>query len=106
MPSLFVPVLHLRLNGRSATNGINYLGDSNGETSSIVALTFSDTVRPVLVSAGAGNSCALFENGGIRCWGENKNALGRVSVGGRGGAARFLVLVLVFFFFCAKNLTF
>ena len=40
---------------------------------------FSGTSTPTAVSSGQSHSCALFSNGGIRCWGENED--GQLGVG-------------------------
>eukprot|EP00161_Ancyromonas_sigmoides_P016104 TRINITY_DN4285_c1_g1_i2.p1 TRINITY_DN4285_c1_g1~~TRINITY_DN4285_c1_g1_i2.p1 ORF type:complete len:302 (+),score=61.96 TRINITY_DN4285_c1_g1_i2:74-907(+) len=59
----------------------SFIGDVSGETANIVALTFSDTVPATLVSAGASQTCALFANGRIRCWGKNASVIGTAQSG-------------------------
>jgi hypothetical protein len=73
--------IHSSTNGVLGISGSSDVGDSTGETSSIVALTFADTVPATLVAAGLENTCALFENGKIRCWGANNNLIGTAQVG-------------------------
>jgi hypothetical protein len=89
-------------NGVLGTSVSGFLGDATGETSSIVALTFSDTIPATLVAAGASNTCALFENGKIRCWGSNSDIIGTAQVSGL-LVVMFCFICVFFFFVCSKK---
>jgi alpha-tubulin suppressor-like RCC1 family protein len=49
-------------------------GDNTGEIGAgLVTMQFADTVPAVQIDAGNHHTCAVFANGGARCWGLNSN---------------------------------
>jgi hypothetical protein len=58
----------------AATMPVRCWGDNAGEIGAgLVTMQFADTVPAVQIDAGNHHTCAVFANGGARCWGLNSN---------------------------------
>eukprot|EP00163_Fabomonas_tropica_P022311 TRINITY_DN3891_c0_g1_i2.p1 TRINITY_DN3891_c0_g1~~TRINITY_DN3891_c0_g1_i2.p1 ORF type:complete len:4052 (-),score=937.52 TRINITY_DN3891_c0_g1_i2:314-12469(-) len=62
--------------GRTGRDSTESIGRAEGSMTTIDYLVFSDTVPPIQVGVGQFHTCALFENGKVRCWGSGTS--GRV----------------------------
>jgi alpha-tubulin suppressor-like RCC1 family protein len=75
-------------NGRLGTDGTAVLGDETGEMAGLAFIGFASTHTATQVSAGLSHTCVLFNNGGVRCFGENDNGrLGTDGTADKGGTA-------------------
>ncbi|WP_413288347.1 RCC1 domain-containing protein [Bdellovibrio sp. HCB337] len=76
-------------NGQLGQGSATNLGDSGGEMASLAAINLGTGRTALQVAAGGEFSCALLDNGTVKCWGQNTNGqLGQgsiVSLGDAGG---------------------
>ncbi|MCB0326472.1 MAG: hypothetical protein KDD52_02530 [Bdellovibrionales bacterium] len=59
------------LNGQLGQEHVNNVGDVSNQMGSNLPPIELDNTRAVSISSGYAHSCALFENGKIKCWGQN-----------------------------------